>query len=110
MTPSVLSTPRLIVGEDRRKERREKFNAKNESKYAFLLDIRDADGHRPGDKDYDPRTLYIPRSFWDQATPLEKQYWEVKRNMYDTIIFFKKGKFYEVGRSFINILHFVYSQ
>jgi hypothetical protein len=43
----------LIVGEDRKKARIEKFNQKNEAKYSFLDDIRDADGNRPG------KLLYI---------------------------------------------------
>ncbi|CAM6032008.1 unnamed protein product, partial [Sphagnum compactum] len=29
-------------------------------------------------------------------TPFEKQYWEIKKDLFDTIVFFKKGKFYEV--------------
>jgi DNA mismatch repair protein MSH6 len=41
--------------------------------FDFLVDLRDADGHRPGDEDYDPRTLYIPRKAWDKFTPFETQ-------------------------------------
>lgn len=64
--------------------------------FDFLVDLRDADGKRPGDEDYDPRTLYIPRKAWDKFTPFETQFWEIKQNHFDTILFFQKGKFFEL--------------
>ena len=48
------------------------------------------------DPDYDPRTLYIPPSAWATFKPFEKQYWEIKAQHFDTIVFFKKGFFYEL--------------
>lgn len=45
---------------------------------------------------YDPRTLFIPQSAFVYMTPFERQYWEIKRKHFDTILFFQKGKFYEL--------------
>lgn len=61
-----------------------------------MVDIKDADGNPPGHPDYDPRTLYIPPSAWNKFTPFEKQYWEIKSQHYNQVVFFKKGKFYEL--------------
>ena len=68
----------------------------NEQAYGFLLDVRDKDGNRPGELNYDKRTLYIPPSAWSTFTPFEKQFWELKQDHFDTILFFQKGKFYEL--------------
>ena len=68
----------------------------NEEAYSFLLDVRDKDGNRPGELNYDQRTLYIPPSAWRTFTPFEKQFWELKQNHFDTVLFFQKGKFYEL--------------
>jgi hypothetical protein len=54
-----------------------------------------ADGLRPGEEGYDPRTLYIPSNAWTKFTPFERQFWEVKCKHYDTVLFFQKGKFFE---------------
>lgn len=67
-----------------------------EQRYAWLADIRDMDRNPPGHPDYDPRTLYIPPIAWTKFSPFEKQYWEIKQKFWDTIVFFKKGKFYEL--------------
>ncbi|ODV91803.1 hypothetical protein CANCADRAFT_75812 [Tortispora caseinolytica NRRL Y-17796] len=72
------------------------FEKTNEERYSWLLDVRDADKNPVGHKDYDPRTLYIPPSAWSKFTPFEKQYWEIKSKMWNTVVFFKKGKFYEL--------------
>lgn len=51
-----------------------------------------ADGNRPGDEAYDPRTLYIPDTAWSSMLPFERQFWELKRTHYDTVLFCQKGK------------------
>jgi DNA mismatch repair protein MSH6 len=56
-------------------ERARNFTEKNKDRYSWLLDIRDKDGNRPGDENYDPRTLYIPSSAWKAFTAFERQYW-----------------------------------
>ncbi|CAN6670624.1 DNA mismatch repair protein Msh6p [Trichomonascus vanleenenianus] len=82
-----------------------KFKKENEERYSWLVEIRDAEGRLESDPEYDPRTLYIPKSAWNKFTPFEKQYWEVKGKMWDTVVFFKKGKFYELYEKDADIAH-----
>lgn len=56
-------------------ERVKNFQEKNKDRYSWLQDIRDKEGNRPGDENYNPRTLYIPTSAWKTFTAFEKQYW-----------------------------------
>lgn len=64
-----------------------------EARYPWLANMQDADRHPPDHPDYDPRTLYIPPNAWNQFSPFERQYWEIKSKWWDTVVFFKKGKF-----------------
>ncbi|CAK9436232.1 uncharacterized protein LODBEIA_P07900 [Lodderomyces beijingensis] len=72
------------------------FAKENEERYQWLVNIKDAEKRTPDHPEYDPRTLYIPQSAWSKFTAFEKQYWEIKSQMWDTVVFFKKGKFYEL--------------
>jgi len=72
------------------------FAKENEERYQWLVNIKDAEKRSPDDPNYDPRTLYIPQSAWSKFTAFEKQYWEIKSKMWNTVVFFKKGKFYEL--------------
>jgi len=83
----------------------QKFTKENEERYQWLVDIRDADKRKESDPDYDPRTLFIPQSAWGKFTNFEKQYWEIKSKMWDCIVFFKKGKFYELYEKDAMIAH-----
>ncbi|RWS13405.1 DNA mismatch repair protein Msh6-like protein, partial [Dinothrombium tinctorium] len=67
-------------------------------KFPFLQpeNIRDADGRRRTDPAYNPKTLYVPKDFLQKQTPALKQWWEMKSKHFDTILFFKMGKFYEM--------------
>lgn len=65
-------------------------------RYPWLADVRDADQNPLGHPEYDPRTVYIPPAAWREFSPFEHQYWEIKQNHFDHIVFFKKGKFYEL--------------
>ncbi|KAH9848373.1 DNA mismatch repair protein Msh6 [Lenzites betulinus] len=67
-----------------------------EDPFGFLVNVRDKDGLSPSEPGYDPRTLYIPAKAWKEFTPFEKQFWEIKQNHFDTILFFQKGKFLEL--------------
>ena len=69
---------------------------RSEERHAWLANIKDEDRNSPDHPSYDPRTLYIPPKAWAEFSPFEKQYWEIKRKFMDTIVFFKKGKFYEL--------------
>ncbi|BGP15722.1 DNA mismatch repair protein msh6 [Rhodosporidiobolus nylandii] len=81
---------------ERGREKAKQDKRDNEDVFSFLLDPKDADGIRPGEPGYDPRTLYIPSSAWKTFTPFERQFWEIKQNHYDTVLFFQKGKFFEL--------------
>lgn len=72
------------------------FVKENEERYQWLVEVKDAEKRPVDHPEYDVRTLYIPQSAWNKFTPFEKQYWEIKSKMYDTVVFFKKGKFYEL--------------
>lgn len=72
------------------------FEKENEERYQWLVNVRDAEKRTTDDPNYDSRTLYIPSSAWSKFTAFEKQYWEIKGKMWDTVVFFKKGKFYEL--------------
>ncbi|GAA6021689.1 hypothetical protein JCM8202_004312 [Rhodotorula sphaerocarpa] len=78
------------------REKAKQDKKSNENVFSFLVDPKDADGIRPGEPGYDPRTLYIPKSAWATFTPFERQFWEIKQNHYDTVLFFQKGKFFEL--------------
>ncbi|RUS19437.1 hypothetical protein BC937DRAFT_87471 [Endogone sp. FLAS-F59071] len=86
---------------DKKKDRDKKFKEKNDERYAWLQDIRDAQDS----PDYDPRTLYVPQNAWAHFTPFEKQFWEIKSQHWDTVVFFKKGKFYELYEKDADIGH-----
>ena len=85
--------------------RAEKFKEKNDERYSWLLNIKDVNGNLKGHIDYDPRTLHIPQSAWNKFTPFEKQFWEIKSKHYDTVVFFKKGKFFELYENDADIGH-----
>jgi DNA mismatch repair protein MSH6 len=75
------------------------------ARYPWLAKIKDIDGNSPDHPDYDPRTVYIPPLAWSKFSPFEKQYWEIKQKFWDTIVFFKKGKFYELYENDATIGH-----
>ncbi|XP_021924020.1 DNA mismatch repair protein Msh6 isoform X2 [Zootermopsis nevadensis] len=58
--------------------------------------IRDAKRRTPADPDYDPKTLFVPEEFKRNLTPALRQWWEMKSQHFDCILFFKLGKFYEL--------------
>ena len=76
-----------------------------EQRYPWLANLKDADKNPPDHPDYDPRTVYIPPLAWSNFSAFEKQYWEIKQNLWDTIVFFKKGKFYELYENDATIGH-----
>ena len=88
------------------KKKKEKAHTREpEERYVWLANLRDADKNAPGHPDYDPRTVYIPPLAWNNFSPFEKQYWEIKQKFWDTLVFFKKGKFYELYENDATIGH-----
>lgn len=90
--PSLLQRPKSGSGTLKNKN----FNKQNEERYQWLVNEKDLQGRSPDDPEYDHKTLYIPSSAWSKFTPFEKQYWEIKSKMWDCVVFFKKGKFFEL--------------
>lgn len=88
------------------KKRKEKAHiSEPDKRYTWLATITDIDRNPPGHPDYDPRTVYIPPLAWAEFSPFEKQYWEIKQKLWDTVVFFKKGKFYELYENDATIGH-----
>jgi DNA mismatch repair protein MSH6 len=56
---------------------------------------KDKNKRAPEDPNYDPTTLYIPKEEWKKFTPAIAQYWKIKQDNFEKVIFFKLGKFYE---------------
>uniref|UniRef100_A0A0N4ZMM9 DNA mismatch repair protein n=1 Tax=Parastrongyloides trichosuri TaxID=131310 RepID=A0A0N4ZMM9_PARTI len=95
------------VGEDR-KEKDYNFLSKKSLKikgddfphlnFKFLKpeNIKDINGRRPDDPEYDCKTLYVPPDFLKEQTPGHKQWWTIKSKNFDTVLLFKIGKFYEL--------------
>lgn len=76
-----------------------------ENRYPWLAQLRDADEIPIGHPNYDPRTLFIPQYAWNKFTAFEHQYWSIKQKLWDTVVFFKKGKFYELYENDATIGH-----
>ncbi|KAI9807892.1 MAG: hypothetical protein M1825_005198 [Sarcosagium campestre] len=88
-----------------RKYKEKAHASEPDQRYPWLAKITDADRNPPDHPDYDPRTVYIPPLAWAKFSPFEKQYWEIKQKLWDTIVFFKKGKFYELYENDATIGH-----
>eukprot|EP00092_Neocalanus_flemingeri_P023891 GFUD01025916.1.p1 GENE.GFUD01025916.1~~GFUD01025916.1.p1 ORF type:complete len:1157 (-),score=408.68 GFUD01025916.1:96-3209(-) len=58
--------------------------------------IRDREKHPRDHQDFNPRTVHVPADFMLKQTPGQRQWWELKSQYYDVILFFKMGKFYEL--------------
>ncbi|XP_030451393.2 DNA mismatch repair protein MSH6 [Syzygium oleosum] len=75
----------------------ERFSIREAEKLCFLgPERRDAKRRRPGDMDFDPRTLYLPPDFLKSLSGGQRQWWEFKSKHMDKVLFFKMGKFYEL--------------
>ncbi|XP_076141920.1 DNA mismatch repair protein Msh6 [Alosa pseudoharengus] len=57
---------------------------------------KDARRRRQSEEDYDPTTLYVPDDFLNRTTPGMRRWWELKSKMFDAVLFYKVGKFYEL--------------
>ncbi|KAN0131698.1 DNA mismatch repair protein Msh6 [Lactarius tabidus] len=90
------STNNFLTAAEQRAQTTKDEKKSQEDPFSFLVDVRDKDGVRPGEPGYDPRTLFVPKKAWNDFSPFEKQFWEIKQNHFDTILFFQKGKFLEL--------------
>ncbi|XP_034484101.1 probable DNA mismatch repair protein Msh6 [Drosophila innubila] len=58
--------------------------------------IKDKAGRRPDHPDYDKSTLHVPEKFLNGLSPGVRQWWILKSDNFDCVLFFKVGKFYEL--------------
>jgi DNA mismatch repair protein MSH6 len=86
------------------------FKQKNAERYAWLEFPKDAQKREPSDPDYDPRTLHIPGQDYRKFTDFEKQYWDVKSKHFNAVVFFKKGKFYELYENDATMYNLFYNE
>ncbi|KAL7066629.1 MutS domain-containing III family protein [Cryptosporidium serpentis] len=68
-----------------------------------LRKIKDSNGRYPTDPNYNPSTVWVPdlnskitKEEKCHFTPAMQQYWELKKDHFDKLVFFKIGKFYEL--------------
>ncbi|KAG9127694.1 DNA mismatch repair protein msh6 [Ceratobasidium sp. 392] len=99
------STNFMLTAAEQRAQNVKAEKKSNDETYSFLKDPKDKDGVRHAEEGHDPRTLYIPKAAWGSFTPFEKQFWEIKQNHYDTVLFFQKGKFFELYENDAQIGH-----
>lgn len=76
-----------------------------EERYPWLAKILDGNKNPPGHPDFDPTSIYIPPSAERNFSAFERQYWDIKKKLWDTVVFFKKGKFYELYENDATIGH-----
>lgn len=57
---------------------------------------KDSRKRRQTEDDYDPTTLYVPEDFLNRNSPGMRRWWQLKSEMFDAVIFYKVGKFYEL--------------
>lgn len=83
----------------------------------FLQQPKDAQGRTRDHPDYDPRTLQVDEREWTKITgkamtDAVQQWWELKARYFDTVLFFKTGKFYELYHMDadigVQVLHLTY--
>lgn len=102
--PRSINTPKT-PSSSKKATKEKAHQSEPEKRYPWLANIQDIDRNPPGHPDYDPRTIYIPPNAFANFSPFEKQYWEIKQRYWDSIVFFKKGKFYELYENDATIGH-----
>ncbi len=78
---------------------------KEVGRFSFMVDRKDLAGRRPGEEGYDSNTLLITPGQMSKLTNFEQQFWGVKQRNMDTVILFKKGKFYEMFEQDADVGH-----
>ncbi|KAK0648722.1 muts domain V-domain-containing protein [Cercophora newfieldiana] len=76
-----------------------------EVRHAWLANPLDGNKNPPGHPDFDPTSIFVPPHAFNDFSAFEKQYWGIKKNLWDTVVFFKKGKFYELYENDATIGH-----
>lgn len=53
--------------------------------------LKDKQGNKFGTENYDPTSLYVPPAEYKKLTNAKKQFWDIKSDNFDKIVFFKLG-------------------
>lgn len=64
--------------------------------WSWLRNELDAERRPRTHPNYDPSTLFIPKSEFARLTPAQQQYWLIKSKNWDSLVFFRVGKFFEL--------------
>eukprot|EP00890_Picochlorum_soloecismus_P003960 jgi/Picsp_1/4565/NSC_01935-R1_dna mismatch repair protein msh6 len=65
-------------------------------RWQWLKEKRDGNGNIPSDPNFDPRTLLIPEFEFEALKGFNKQYWSIKKENMDLVLFVRVGAFYEL--------------
>jgi hypothetical protein len=65
------------------------FGSHEHHSWKFLVERTDKSGYSPEHPQFDSRTIKIPLSVLQQQTPAMRQWFELKSDNFDTILFFK---------------------
>lgn len=97
----------FITGAERRKEEAAQRKRESEDCFDFIKpeNIKDKYGNRPDHPDYDKRTILVPKNTLEKLSPFERQFWNIKQDHFDTVLFFQKGKFFELYEEDARIGH-----
>jgi DNA mismatch repair protein MSH6 len=57
------------------------------------------------DPGFDGRTMRVPPAVFNKLSASQKQYWEVKSQYMDVLLFFKVGTFYELYEEDAEVVH-----
>lgn len=85
------------------KAKQKACNKEPEQRHRWLAEPLDANRNPRGHPDFDPSTIWVPST--QDFSAFERQYWDIKKNLWDTVVFFKKGKFYELYENDATIGH-----
>ncbi|ROT36318.1 DNA mismatch repair protein msh6 [Sodiomyces alkalinus F11] len=105
LTTRALRPPPLRTTSSSSTGKQKAHTSEPQERYPWLANITDINRNPPGHPDYDPGTIYVPPAQWNKFSPFEKQYWAIKQKLWDTVVFFKKGKFYELYENDATIGH-----
>lgn len=64
--------------------------------FTWPENIKDKEGRKPGEENYDPSTLYIPKEEWNKLTPGMQRYWSLKSDNFDKILLYRFGEWFIV--------------
>ncbi|KAK3376596.1 muts domain V-domain-containing protein [Lasiosphaeria ovina] len=76
-----------------------------DKRFPWLAKPLDGNKNPPDHPDFDKSSIYVPPAAMAGFSAFERQYWEIKKNLWDTVVFFKKGKFYELYENDATIGH-----